>query len=59
MAGRKCLCGSGLAPYPVYDARDIYVTSVCLKCEKDRLSMYRPEIFSDPDYWTQEPIDEE
>lgn len=52
-----CPCGSGEHPEEVYDARGIYVTAVCDQCRHKRLKGYRPEIFSDPDYDHEEPID--
>ena len=45
--------------YPIYDARGIFVTYVCAKCEKEKLSHYRPEIFTNSNYETTEPIDDE
>lgn len=54
----KCPCGSGQGAEAVYDARNIFVTFACDKCREERLSKYRPEIFTDPEYWTDEPIDE-
>lgn len=56
---RLCSCGSGEYPEEVYDARGIFVANVCDKCRKERLWGYRPEIFTDSDYWCDEPIDED
>ena len=56
---RLCSCGSGEHPEGVYDARGIFVASVCDKCRKERLKRYRPEIFSDSDYEADEPIEPE
>ena len=39
-----------------YDARGIYLCHVCDKCEKAKLSQYRPEVLSNPDYWAEEEI---
>ena len=52
------MCNSGLYHEPIYDARGIYVASVCTKC-MDTLSKYRPEIFTDPNYAADEPIEED
>lgn len=54
-----CNCGSGLPSEDVYDARGIFVARVCAACKKERLKGYRPEIFTDPGYEVNEPIDPE
>lgn len=56
---KTCNCGSGLASDNVYDAKGIYVARVCDKCRQEKLSKYRPEIFQDSNYWTDEPVDED
>lgn len=38
-----------------YDAQGIYLCRVCDYCEKERLSLYRPEILSG---YSQEDVDE-
>ena len=43
---KECNCGSGEFPREVYDAQGIYLTIVCSKCEKEKLSRYRPEILT-------------
>ena len=53
----QCPCGSGDWPEAVHDARGIFVAYVCDKCRSDRLSGYRPEIFTNPRYSHDEPID--
>ena len=55
----ECPCGSGEYPEALYDARGIFCCYVCDKCEKEKKSRYRPEIFEDGNYWADEPIDEE
>jgi hypothetical protein len=55
----ECICGSGLDSWREYDARGIYLTRVCEQCEKERLSHFRPEVLTDPDYETCEPIEED
>ena len=40
-----------------YDARGIPLVRVCAKCEQYELSKYRPDVLSDPGYWTDEPIE--
>ena len=55
---RLCDCGSGEYPERHYDARGIYLTSSCDQCEDEKLGKYRPEVLTDPNYQTDEPIDE-
>tara|TARA_Y100000310_G_C20223506_1_gene596802 strand:- start:31 stop:213 length:183 start_codon:yes stop_codon:yes gene_type:complete len=48
-------CGSdGRAEY---DARGLYLTQVCDKCRDVKLAKYRPEVLTDPNYYTDEPIE--
>lgn len=42
-----------------YDARGIYLCRVCEFCEKHKLSKYRPEVLTNPIYWSHEPIEED
>lgn len=50
---KLCPCGSGEPRRELVDARGIFCTFVCDKCEK------RPDIFTDSQYWTDEPVEEE
>lgn len=45
--------------YPEYDARGIYLTTVCDKCRDVKLSPYRREVLEDPEYECDEPIEED
>jgi hypothetical protein len=56
---RPCPCGSGLESWPEHDARGIYLCRVCDKCRVEKLSHFRPEVLSDPDYEADEPIEED
>lgn len=56
---KLCRCGSGLPRHALYDARAIFVAYVCDECKEEVKSHYRPDIFEDADYWTDEPVDEE
>jgi hypothetical protein len=47
---KPCHCGSGLEREARYDARGIFLTYVCEKCEKEKLSQFRPEVLVDPNY---------
>ncbi len=42
-----------------YDARGLYLCRVCDKCEKVKLSGYRSDVLTNPQYWHDEPIDED
>ena len=59
MRDSGCLCGSGEAKHPLYDARMIFVAYVCSRCEVKVKAGYRPEIFTDSRYEHDEPIDDD
>jgi hypothetical protein len=40
-----------------YDARGIPIGYVCNKCEEAKKSRFRTDIFTDDNYYTDEPID--
>ena len=42
-----------------YDARGIYLCRVCDDCVEQKLSKYRPEVLSNPNYSASEPIEED
>ena len=52
----QCPCGSGWDREPLYDARGIFCCYVCPTCEKEKKVKYRTDIFTDPNYWCDEPI---
>lgn len=56
---RICNCGSGYPSEWLYDARGIELCRACEKCAKEKLKRYRPEVLSDPDYYADEPIEED
>lgn len=56
---RPCICGSGKSSWELYDARGIYVSRICEDCEEKVRSKFRPDIFTDSEYWHDEPIEEE
>ena len=58
-AARLCNCGSGLERFAANDARGIFLSFVCDDCERDKLRGFRPDVLSDANYWTDEPVDEE
>jgi hypothetical protein len=55
----NCNCGSGLPKEAQYDARGIFLTYTCKKCEQEKLSQFRPDVLTEHNYWHDEPIDEE
>ena len=55
----ECPCGSGEPAWPLVDARGIFCSYVCEECEQRVRAGYRPDIFEDSDYWSDEPIDED
>jgi len=54
-----CACGSGEVREAAYDARGIFLTFVCHKCRKEKLSRYRTDVLENPNYWCDEPIEPE
>ena len=54
-----CSCGSGKAKSARYDARGIFLTYTCEDCHARKMAGYRPDVLTDPAYWTDEPIDED
>ena len=56
---KLCRCDSGLEQEARFDACGIFLTFVCEKCEKEKLSHYRPDVLTDANYWHDEPIDED
>jgi len=55
---KLCGCGSGKPRRELADARGIFCTFVCDACERRRMAEFRPEIFADPSYEADEPIEE-
>ena len=56
---RACRCGSGEVAVAKYDARGIFLTYACDQCVKEKLREFRPEVLTDPNYYADEPIDED
>lgn len=54
---RPCPCGSGLPSDQLFDARGIYCCRICPACEAEKRAHYRPEIFTNPSYEADEPIE--
>ena len=43
----------------VHDARGIYAFTCCPICEQEKRARYRPEVFTDPAYICDEPVEVE
>jgi hypothetical protein len=56
---KPCSCGSGKPSWWAKDARGIELARVCEDCEKEKLSKYRPDVLTNPNYWADEPIEDE
>jgi len=41
-----------------YDARGIYLTKVCDKCVETKLASFRPDVLTESNYYSDEPIEE-
>ena len=54
-----CPCGSGRSSWWAHDARGIELARVCTACIKQKLSGYRSEVLTDPNYETTEDIDDD
>ena len=55
--GRPCPCGSGKMSYWQNDARGIPLCRTCDDCHKKKMASYRPEVLTDSQYETSEPIE--
>jgi hypothetical protein len=53
-----CFCGSGLTRHDLVDARGIFCTFACDRCEPAKRREFRPEVFDDPRYDADEPIED-
>lgn len=54
-----CRCGSGEPDEAAYDARGIFLAYVCNRCRSAVLGRYRRDVLEDPQYWHDEPLDDE
>jgi hypothetical protein len=57
MTQRPCPCGSNQPRHDLHDARGIFVTFCCDDCEAEKRARFRPEVFSDSQYDSDEPIE--
>jgi hypothetical protein len=56
---RPCPCGSGQDSVWILDARGIPLCRACTQCRSARLSSFRPEVLTDPDYECDEQVEED
>jgi hypothetical protein len=56
---KPCNCGSGLPRRELLDARGIFCTFICDQCKNKKRAAFRPDIFTDANYWHDEPIEED
>lgn len=54
-----CPCGSGLDSQWQFDARGIELCRTCDKCHADKMSRYRADVISNPNYDADEQIEED
>lgn len=54
---KPCPCGSGEPRHSLYDGHGIFMTFACGKCEKAKVTKFRPDIFEQ--YECDEPIEPE
>jgi hypothetical protein len=56
---KPCSCGSGKPRSPQFDARGIFLTYTCDDCHDRKMAQYRPDVLTDPSYWTDEAIEDD
>lgn len=54
---KYCPCGSGKNSWWEIDARGIPLSRVCADCKETKLSKFKPEVLTNPQYQTDEPIE--
>ena len=59
MRDRPCPCGSGKSSWWENDARGIPLARVCDDCRERKLKGYRPDVLTDSNYWSDEPIEDD
>lgn len=59
MTLRTCPCGSGKASWWENDARGIPLARVCEVCREEKLSKFRPDVLTNPNYSADEQIEED
>lgn len=59
MRFKPCPCGSGNPSAWQYDARNIPLFRSCRTCKAEKMRGIRPEVLTNPNYATCEPIEED
>jgi len=59
MSDKLCLCGSNEPRQSLFDARGIFCCYVCDECKVRKAASYRIEVFEDPNYYHDEPLDDD
>jgi hypothetical protein len=54
---KPCPCGSGKPSSWQHDARGIPLRRTCETCHDEKMAEYRPDVLTDPSYWTDEPVE--
>ena len=54
-----CSCGSGKESWWQKDARGIHLCRVCESCRREKMARYRSDVLTNPNYWADEPIEED
>ena len=54
-----CRCGSKKQQTWQYDARGLELCPTCEDCHEEKMSKYRKDVLTDPNYWHDEPIEED
>jgi hypothetical protein len=54
---RPCPCGSGKPSTWISDAKGIPLIRACCDCREGRLKEFRPEVLTNPNYDTTEPVE--
>ena len=49
----------GQAALPTDDARGIFLTYTCDNCHDRKMAEFRPDVLTNPLYWTEEPVDDD
>lgn len=56
---KTCPCGSGHFRSEMYDAKGYFCTFYCSVCEREKRAKFKPEIFTDSNYFTEPGEDSE
>ena len=56
---KPCPCGSEKNSWWEKDARGIPLARVCVECKGKKLSKFRPEVLTNSNYYSDEPIEAE